>query len=392
MTKEQAYLLNLISSKQTGELCAPCQDTISYEALVQEAEQQAVSLFLIDAVSTCPQDSRMLQQRIARVVANNTKISYAQGRLTNLLESHGIAYAILKGESVAAYYAQPQLRTFGDVDFLIAEDMRDTVEKLLLQNGYGRFSLPDVHHSVFHKYGVHIEMHWQAPGVPNGKVGRVVRRLLQDSLQTRIVQEGEYGSFYALSKELQGLVLLLHMQQHLLREGIGLRHLCDWAFYVNETMHEPFWEEFLLPSLKEVGLFTFACVLTRTSAIYLKTNCPQWAVAEDALCEKLLEDILQGGNFGRKDKLREQGTILISPTGKDGRTGALLAKLHEVVKTNYPIVKYLPILYPVFWAYRAARRTILQMCGKRPPIQELTPVADARNEIYRQLRIFQKRR
>lgn len=396
MTKEQAYLLNLISSKLTGKPCAPCQDTICCNALAREAEQQAVSLFLMDVVPTCPQDCEKMQQCVVRAIASNTKISYAQSRLTKLLESNDIPYAVLKGESVAAYYTQPQLRILGDVDFLIEEDMRDTVEKLLLNNGYVSLSIPSAHHSIFRKYGAYFEMHWQAPGIPEGKIGQTVRRFLKGSLQERVLQAGEYGPFYTLTKERQGLVLLLHMQQHLLHEGIGLRHLCDWAFYVNATRQDAFWQESLLPRLKEMGLLTFACVLTKTSAIYLELNCPQWAAADEELCKRLLEDILQGGNFGTKDKLRQQGAMLIHSGSESekpkGLAGRLLAKLHAVVKEKYPIVQRLPILYPVFWVYRVVRRVVLQMFGKRPPIRELAPVADARNEIYRQLRIFQKRR
>ena len=41
-----------------------------------------------------------------------------------------------------------------------------------------------------------------------------------------------------------GLNLLLHTNQHLLGEGLGLRHLCDWAVFAAGFSDEEFRELF----------------------------------------------------------------------------------------------------------------------------------------------------
>ena len=59
---------------------------------------------------------------------------------------------------------------------------------------------------------------------------------------------------YAVPSDLHhGLILLLHNASHMTAGGIGLRHLCDWAVYM-ERMTDDFVENELAPCLKACGL------------------------------------------------------------------------------------------------------------------------------------------
>lgn len=95
--------------------------------------------------------------------------------------------------------------------------------------------------------------------------------------------------------------MLLHVASHMMSEGIGMRHLCDWAVFADTLGNEKFvtlFEE----KLKRFGLWKFAQILTLVSERYLGLVHKEWAqnpdVTEEQL-EALMEDILNGGNFGK---------------------------------------------------------------------------------------------
>lgn len=58
-----------------------------------------------------------------------------------------------------------------------------------------------------------------------------------------------------------GLIMLLHMRHHLLAEGMGLRHLCDWAVFVDHFSDDEFRAMFE-KKLKKTGLWRFAVTVS----------------------------------------------------------------------------------------------------------------------------------
>lgn len=118
-------------------------------------------------------------------------------------------------------------------------------------------------------------------------------------------------NFRRLRREDHALVLLLHTQNHMQEAGVGLRHLCDWAAFLRAEADGAFWPEFL-DFLKEIGLLRFAEVLSKTCAMYL--GAPLLDFAKDApeeLATGILEDILSGGNFGRRDETHSGSAVFL---------------------------------------------------------------------------------
>ena len=58
------------------------------------------------------------------------------------------------------------------------------------------------------------------------------------------------------------------MISHMTSESIGLRHLCDWAVFVNSISNNEFVGLFS-ENLKSFGLWKFAQIMTATSEKYL---------------------------------------------------------------------------------------------------------------------------
>ena len=207
-------------------------------------------------------------------------------------------------------------------------------------------------------------------------------------------QMSSNGEFYRPADHHHAVILLLHMQHHMLGEGVGLRHLCDWGCFVNATAGKPFWQKALIPFLREIGLLQYAAVMTGVCQEYFGIHVPDgMPIAEQQLCDGVMEDILSAGNFGAKDSLRKSSGHLVSNRGKDG-TGRspvyyLFANLKATVHENHPITKRWKILYPVFASYRLCRYAWLMMIGKRESMYKALPQAAKRKAIYDELHIFE---
>lgn len=397
ITREQEVLLHLIQKNfrpDTQALPDEVLKAVDWAAVFKEAAQQAVLITAFDSAGTykahIPAEVYMQTfQRVSRGMMKNLQVNGAQKALTTLLAQNGYPYVILKGEAAAAYYPRPELRHLGDVDFLIDPAQKEEIAALLEQNGYTGSGHDHAVHVVFKKPGAHLEMHFDLPGVPNGQQGETVHRYVKNLLPTT----GAGVQLCVPAAEHHGLILLLHMSHHMVSEGLGLRHLCDWAAFVDRTWKEDFWQDHLLPLLREIGLMKYAAVVTKAASLAMGTSCPDWARAEDDLCGAVLHDILTGGNFGRKDKERSKAGMMLSEREMNGVADSglqsLIHKLHRSVERRHPIVQKIKPLYAVFDLYYGGLYLARSAMGKRPSLMKMAPLAQERRSIYEQLEIFE---
>lgn len=399
MTAEQSVLLQLIRAALTNAaVTLPDGVTVDWSSVAKEAKQQAVSLLAFDAAAKVadqiPADVyAQWTERAFGAMAVDARIDHVQQELTVLLEQNHHPYVILKGAASAAYYPKAELRTQGDIDFLIDPAQSEQISALLQQNGYTAEDVPSDHHTVFKKVGVVLEMHFREPAIPQGPIGDKLNRFLDGNIHQPQTHTIGTHSFYAPTDSRHGLILLLHSQHHMLSEGLGLRHLCDWACFVQKTEESPFWDDFI-PFIKEIGLFTYASAITQLCAIHFGTPLPDWvATAEQSLLTDLMEDVLTGGNFGKKDRQRSRSGMMISNAASGGTSRSRLyylsRTLTDLIKATHPSVNRFPVLYPVFAISIIWQYFIKVLRGERLPIGVLAAKADERKSIYSQLQLFE---
>lgn len=402
LTTEQKIVLNLaamsVADNPTA-LVLPEEELrgVNWVEVVDETIAQTIPLATYDVAlpykNYVPETEWSRWKNVSMgVLQSDFEVVSAQAELVELLNKKGLPYAIIKGTSAAAYYPEPERRALGDVDFLIDPDRQAEVENALVEAGYKKEGVPHISHVIFIKPNAHLEMHFQVAGIPNGELGVKVKEFLRPAVFSTVERSREFCMFHAPNDLYHGLIILLHMQHHNLNDGLGLRHLCDWAAYVERTQNESFWQERLLPFLKEIGLYKYAAVVTKISATYLKISCPDWAKAEDEeLCAELLSDMFIGGNFGRKDNERARSGALIAQKGekKRGPIATLAYSLHKSILLRYPIVKKVWILYPFVYAWKVIRNVFLMLIGKRVSIGKMKPQAEKRQRIYDKLQVFE---
>ena len=375
---------------------------VDYSALKKESYDQAVFMLVYSAVASYLPESEQESwlDLSEKITAKNMTTDFEHSELHDLMTDNNIPYTTIKGSGAASYYPDPLKRMMGDVDFIIQKDHFSKAGRVLESAGFKRTDSDDLH---FHfAYGRDLstwEMHESIGGIPNDECGEKIREYLSDIIDKSVIYNYNGNTFRMPCVFHHGLILLIHTAEHLTSTGVGLRHLCDWAVFVNKIPDDEFAHLFE-DKLKSVGLWNFACVLTHLSEKYLHIRHCSWLdnypTPSDEFLEKMIVDIFKGGNFGTKDKQRLNQAKLITDvdTHKAGSRGAfrqLISSLNAKSKERLPIIKKAPILMPVGWIYTAGWYMVLLIQGKRPSIniKEMVKGAEERRAIYKEFKLFE---
>lgn len=231
------------------------------------------------------------------------KLMHGQSQLLSLLKEKNINCVILKGSAAAMAYPKPFLRQMGDVDFLVKRCDRDRTAQLLEENGYALTDEKDekAHHYGYIKDGVRFELHWKVGIVQDSD--EVLLSLFEEGIRNREIRETDGYAFPVLPTDLNGLVLISHINQHL-RSGLGLRQIIDWMMYVHkiQDMSDDVWTKKLRPLLQKTGMEKLALCVTVMCQRYLglPETLDGCETVDIKVCDELMEYIMEKGNFGRK--------------------------------------------------------------------------------------------
>ena len=172
--------------------------------------------------------------------------------LRALLEDRGIAMLLLKGETLADNYPQPDLRESGDVDFIARPDFgacNAFVESLGIE-----IKSQEKHTSFVYK-GIHFENHTLEPTGGYNRIHHRTVKLLKDSM-SEAVQPPD--GCLELNPVTQAIFIVKHTAQHICYSGgkIALRMLLDLALLLRrypDILDK--WE----PGLRRVGVVLSEC-------------------------------------------------------------------------------------------------------------------------------------
>ena len=333
-------------------------------------------------------------------VIKNTNNFMEHDELNKLMTKNDIPYCTLKGLASAYYYPDPSLREMGDVDYLVQEADFETAKQAALNAGFAidHGDEPDGIHIAFKREPMSIwEQHRTINGIPNGEIGENIQSEIDRTIKTseQITLDGVIcripDAFH------HGLIMLLHVASHMTSEGIGLRHLCDWAVFANRLGNDGF-DELFEEKLTRFGLWKFAQILTLVSEKYLGIAHMEWAQnpeVTDEHLEAVMEDIMNGGNFGKKDLNRYREIKYISNRGErtvDNKNvvDQVFGTLNQKTCSDYPWIKKHKVFLPIGWAAEGGRYLALLITGKRKSKGTSAMLREAakRKEIYSKMELF----
>lgn len=393
----QMTVLKLLEKDLFGTDYLPDANT-DWQAVFKESRQQAIPLHIYNALENAiPQEMvEKWEENAVNNLQKNIMVHTGHSVIHELLTKNELPYCILKGCSSTYYYPDFCLRTMGDVDFLIRNEDKETVIQILEEAGFTMKENDRVHHHIaFKKGGVLFEMHLRPVGIPDGKAGELVRDYLSDIFEETELIQKESAVFRKPSDFHHGLIILMHTYNHLIGEGVGLRHLSDLAVFFHHFSDEEF-RDIFYEKLSNLGLWKFAQIMACVSHQYLGLPYRAWmGDVDEKLCADVMQDIYDGGNFGRKDEKRADQAILISNRGKEGVKNSsfiqLCFALNKAAKTGFPGLYKMKILRPLAWIIVCIRFGVNLLTGKRRKINvnHLIFEAEKRKAIYRQFRLFE---
>lgn len=276
-------------------------DAETVEDILYEAGDQTVTGLVADALMNS--GVQIPPSLIPKLYGTTFKVEMANEQFNNGLKefvSLGIPdYAVVKGQTIAALYPKPALRKPGDIDFIV----RDYALARTILSEKWQVELPErliEKEFAFVHNGIDYEIHDALIAFGSKRNREYWDNLMQRPFSTVQVADTQVCT---LEPTLYAVYVFIHLFFHFLREGIGIRHLCDWAIVLHHYRAQINREE-LLQILRQLDFHdaykAFGAILVK----YLAVNCfplPlddsdfQWA-------EQVLPDILHGGNFGKNIK------------------------------------------------------------------------------------------
>lgn len=125
MNNFQTILLHILSSALFGQK-APLASENQIESLINESKAQAVYPLMFSVVESQLQKKLSSEQyancseEFFRYAIAGTQNFAEHGELHELMTANDMPYVAVKGLASAMYYPEPNLRSMGDVDFLVA--------------------------------------------------------------------------------------------------------------------------------------------------------------------------------------------------------------------------------------------------------------------------------
>ena len=317
MTDSQNMLINLLR-KSLFDFNFEIPESVDWNCVYEEAAYQSVVAMAFDGTSGIPdipaEIYKDFKDYTISVFLKNDAVLNEQKSLIKLLESNDVKYAVLKGTSAARLYNKPELRTLGDIDILVKKSDFESTKSLLMLNEYRLIDDGFNHfHCEFERNGVVVELHHEISEFPKTKLCDELRAELQKAVDSTVkADKSELGYEYSILSPLyQAVSLLLHMERHISKDGLGLRQLLDWGEFLRKNS-EFLSEEKDISFLKKYGLYKFAVI----GENIIKKYFYQQKVKDD-IADSVFELAVKKGNFGvKRSEKQTYATYMISSDNK----------------------------------------------------------------------------
>lgn len=309
---QYTQLCNLIRSAIWG-VEADCTqfESCEWDALLKTAQRQAVYGLVTDALVHVPQEQQPPRMLKLQHVAMTQQLEQMNRRLERLIKEISDNFSqecptlvLMKGQSMATRYPIPHHRACGDVD-IYCHSQREM--KAIDQWAAGRTSSVDrfyeVHHVVYKIDGLTLENHALLAELRskrlNKRLKEIVDRVFKNADSLPLCHMDD-TSMRELPPNLYALFLLVHMAEHLVEDGLGLRQVVDWAVYFHHDGHLLDRQQFA-KDLDAMDLRTLANAFGQVVVDDFglpESELPFPLKRNNKRHDMLVQAMMEGGNFG----------------------------------------------------------------------------------------------
>lgn len=406
-TLEEKIIFDLLkitfSGKKSSEITEESKTIINkygnvdWDEVAFIADKHGIISLLYDALDGGKNISDSAAERLKvvsnKIVLQNYHLVFLARNVIDLLQKNNIPVVLLKGSGISGLYPVPELRKSGDVDLLLLDctDI-DRCGDILEKEGFCKVKDQVAnHHIVFSTHEkIEIEMHIMfAEPFDNKKTNEYLNNIYS-TCKEHVTQTEVMGiTFPVLENAYNGFYLLLHMLQHFLRSGFGLKLFCDWVVFWRQNVSDSEREMFL-KLVTESGLKVFAKFVTTACVGYLGLPFENVSFMfdkeispEDArkLSESMMLEVVEAEEFGKSSADR---MVMIRGMG----ILAYVREFHHQMHLNFPNRGRNFVLWPVLWTYTLVRfiknnRKLRKVSGST-----ILRKAKQRSRLTKQLKLF----
>ena len=302
---------------------APFDGGTDWEALYRVSFEQTVVPIVTDGLNRLPKE--LLPEKPDRLdpflgdmmmtAQRNRVLDSFIPKVFNALR--GIPVVLVKGQSLAQDYPDPERRQPGDIDILLLPSSYGAAKDILLPKAtHVSKEDPQTLHQGMHFYSVEVELHGSISTLMSRKLDRQLASLLKEQFDGRTLPTVTIGGAEIPVPEanFNALYIFVHFLQHYWSGGVGLRQFVDWTTFVSvhkRDIHPVILEQRLV----ELGLLNLWKVFTGFAQEYLgcpAEKLPLAARPKPRKNARIWHYVRRCGNFGKnQDRKRKKESYLV---------------------------------------------------------------------------------
>lgn len=314
-------------------------EQVDWSKVCQLAEEQSVMGLVLAGIEKTntnrtnntnrpPQDLLLQWIGEVKIIEQQNKAMNAfVAELIEKLRHHDVYAILVKGQGIAQCYERPLWRASGDVDLLLSAGNYEKAKKVLLPLAIDvneEFKMLK-HLGMTMKDGFVVELHGMLHSRLSSRIDRII-----DEAQHDVFCGGNVCSWnnagtqvFLPSPDNDVIFVFTHILKHFYIEGIGLRQICDWCRLL-WTYKDSLNHGLLEKRLRKMGLMSEWKVFGAFAVEYLgmpveamplydvrgRKNEVRWRKKAD----RIMEFILETGNFGHNRKLERSKNFFVGKT------------------------------------------------------------------------------
>jgi hypothetical protein len=295
---------------------------VDWESLYRLACEQTVVPLVTDGINRLPREflpaePERLDPFLADLMATAKRNRLLDGFIPKLFDAlKDLPVVLVKGQSLAQDYPDPERRQPGDIDLLLLPESYEAAKAVLLPRATDvEEEKPGIWHQGLHFRSVEVEIHGSISTLMSRKLDRKLAALLREEFRTGTFPSVSIGgtAIPVPSADLNAVYVFVHFLQHYWSSGVGLRQLVDWMTFV--SVHKRDIHPVILEKrLEELGLLRLWRTFTGFAQEYLgcpAEKLPLAAEPDPGRNARIWEYVRRCGNFGKNvDRDRKERPYL----------------------------------------------------------------------------------
>ena len=294
-----------------------------WEALYRLSLEQTVVPLVTDGINRLPREflpseperlDPFLGDMMATAKRNRVLDAFIP-KLFNALAD--IPVVLVKGQSLAQDYLEPERRQPGDIDLLLMPASYEAAKAVLLPKATKVLEeQAEIWHQGMHFHNIEVEIHGSVSTLISKRLDRKLAVLLEEQFDGRTFPSVSIGGagIPVPEADFNAIYIFVHFLQHYWSGGVGLRQLTDWMVFVSvhkRDIHPVILEQ----RLHEFGLLHLWKVFTGFVQEYLgcpAEKLPLAAKPDPKKNARIWKYIRRTGNFGKnQDRSRKKESYLV---------------------------------------------------------------------------------